>query len=148
MNLETELFKTAASTFEELAFLFVMPELAEDREKSEFEASATVGFTGPFCGRLTLTLNGSIMPSLALNMLGTDELPPRPEQCDALGEMANVICGNILPRIAGAKEVFTISAPEILDAMVPGRTENLAATAEVRLPLEEGRADISLYMES
>ena len=35
---------------------------------------------------------------------------------DALKEVINVICGNILPALAGAEAVFNISAPDILDA--------------------------------
>jgi len=37
------------------------------------------------------------------------------DQFDALREVANVICGNMLPGVAGSDEAFQISPPELIN---------------------------------
>ena len=54
---------------------------------------------------------------LTENMLGLDEGEAEissDDQADALKETINVICGNLLPAIAGKDAVFDIQPPEIL----------------------------------
>jgi hypothetical protein len=78
-------------------------------------------------------------------MLGL--VPPlaRTIQVDALGEVTNVICGNVLPALAGRDAVFDLGAPRPLDAhAAPGS----AAEAEVLLGLGAGRALVSLHLEA
>jgi hypothetical protein len=77
-------------------------------------------------------------------MLGEDEPPSERWQRDALCEIANVICGNALPVIAGAKEVFHLSAPQFIEG-APENGEKPAAEAHVGL--EEGRADVLLFLD-
>ena len=146
MDLNAELYRTAASTFEEVGFIFLLPEMNDEQREAGLEAAVSVEFDGPSRGRLVLAAHGGLMPALAANMLGEDEPPSVSHQHDALGEIANVICGNLLPRIAGTKSVFRIAAPKAMD------TEELAScarepnAAEVQLPLEDGRADVTLFM--
>jgi hypothetical protein len=89
-----------------------------------------------------LTVDEAMMPALAANMLGVDEPPPPPaDQRDALGELANVLCGNLLPEIAGTEHVFLLAAP------APG-DERGTPTAAVTVPLDLGTARASLFRES
>jgi hypothetical protein len=88
-----------------------------------------------------------VAPELAVNMLGLDDdvqVSPA-DQKDALREMLNIICGNLLPALAGDQAVFDIEAPEIFlhtDAGKPEPTVNAAGVA--RLVLEEGFCDLYL----
>lgn len=146
MHPEMELYKTAAMTFEELGFLFPVHN-AEQPTDSPFEASASVEFSGILTGKLLLSVYGDILPTLAANMLGSDGAPPVTQQHDALGEIANVVCGNVLPSLTGPREVFKISAPRVTgsDDLVARQTDR--PTAQVDLALTEGRARISLYVD-
>jgi CheY-specific phosphatase CheX len=145
-KLETELYKSAALTFEELAFMFETPE-GETSDGAAMEAAACVNFRGIFSGKLIIQVYDGLLAAIAMNMLGEDEAPSYKEQCDALGEIANVICGNVLPAIAGSKEVFHLNAPVIYAADTELADKNVKPSAEKSLPLDEGWAHISLFID-
>ena len=146
MDLNAELYKTAASTFEEVGFIFLLPEMNDEQREAGLEAAVSVEFDGPSSGRLVLAAHGGLLPALAANMLGENEPPSMDQQHDALGEIANVVCGNLLPRIAGKASVFQITAPKAMDTEELASCMREACAAEVQLPLEEGRADLALFM--
>jgi len=141
--LDRTLAEAAEQTFENLAFMFSMPE--EEPPK----AAARARFAGPRRGVLCVIIEQAMLPALAANMLGADDgAPPAPEQqADAFRELANVICGNLLPLIAGADAEFRIEAPEVfLDGHFPDEPpEPLAARAVVHL--DTGAAELELYMD-
>ncbi len=146
-KIQKALFKAAALTFEELGFIFSENTIDGRRQNAEEQAAVSVDFHGPMNGKLVLRLYGNLLPGLAANMLGTDE-PPTPNlQNDALGEIANVICGNMLPEIAGFKAVFQLSTPQIFSRVGTGSgmTQHPPAAA-VCLGLEDGRADVFLFI--
>jgi CheY-specific phosphatase CheX len=136
----------AEETFEGLAFMFSMGDESESGASDEM-AWAGVRFSGPFSGRLTLAVSRRALPALAGNMLGLDdsESATADQQHDGLKELANVVCGNLLPRIAGKQVVFEIAAPELLAGEAsPGRAEQAATAC---LTLDEGEARIALLIE-
>lgn len=144
-NQEMELYQTAAMTFEQLAFMFVTPELEEDHRDDSVQAAATVEFEGPLSGRLVISANGELLEPLASNMLGLDEASEM-QQCDALGEVSNVVCGNIMPRIAQSSEAFRITSPNVVLGDIPADWAVASPSLRVSLPFEEGRADVMLYV--
>lgn len=137
------LYRVTESVLERLAFIFSFPE--EDREPLDGPDTlgARVAFTGPFSGALHLRVGRDIGPELAGNMLGVDPEETTPEQRDdAVRELINVICGNLLPAIAGKRAVFNVEPPVILG---PAESEtDDPPLAEARLSLEEGECDIRL----
>jgi hypothetical protein len=144
-ELDSALRRAAATTFEQLGFLFADGEPDDEQAGAPWGGAAAVEFTGPARGRLEVRVTGDVMPELAANMLGL--VPPlaRTIQVDALGEVTNVICGNVLPALAGRDAVFDLGAPRPLDAhAAPGS----AAEAEVLLGLGAGRALVSLHLEA
>lgn len=144
-NLETELRQAAASTFEDLGFMFPSDEMEDGQANLEFEAASCVEFKGPFKGRLVVSISGKMMEDLASNMLGQDEPPTVQQRFDALGEMTNIICGNVLPKIAGYKEVFNIDAPQFVDSKDKCCGNDEKPSAEISLSFDEGRADVMLF---
>jgi len=61
---------------------------------------------------------------------------------DVLGELANVICGNALPAIAGKQEIFHLQAPQIVEKSdLPNNPAAIAC-----LDVEESKADVLLYI--
>ena len=139
----TALFQAAALTFEELGFLFSNEDLAPEQKLAEPDGVVSITFRGPFNGRLVLRVCGDILPGIATSMLGDDEPPSVELQHDVLGELGNVVCGNALPLMAGRTEVFHLSAPSLVYDNVPEET----ATAKTQIGLEQGRADVLLFIE-
>ena len=142
--METAIFQAAVLTFEELGFVFTTPDLNDRQRSASVVAAVSVAFEGPFNGKMVVQISGDLLPTIAANMLGEDEPPSERLQRDALGEIANVICGNALPAIAGSKEVFHLSAPQILEG---AETNGKPPTAEAHVGLEEGRADVLIFVE-
>jgi CheY-specific phosphatase CheX len=144
---KTALLQATALTFEELCFLFPDPEPDARQYTTPLDAAVQVTFSGPFNGVLIVRLCSGLLRGITANMLGEDEAPSAASQADALGEVANVICGNVLPRVAGVHQVFRLSAPT---AIAPDATDDSGAMvvlAEVQLGLDEGRADVLLLAE-
>ena len=123
-------------------------DLNDAQKRARPDAAVEIAFKGIFSGRLVLTVSGPILAVVAGNMLGEDESEmPREAQLDALGELANVICGNVLPEIAGDRETFALTPPVLL-AEIPRPVDAQAGTVgEVRVGLDEGRAEVRLYLE-
>jgi hypothetical protein len=146
-SLETAIYRTGAAIFEELVFLFPTAELEDAQREAPARAAAEVAFSGPLNGRLVVVACGEVLPQLAENMLGEDGSHPEQVQRDALGEVANVICGNLLPALSDTKAVFRLDAPRVSAGAGDGVTPGAAApSAEVRIGLDGGRADLRLYL--
>ncbi len=139
-KLETELYRAATMTFEELSFLLPTPEIDEEQLNAPVEAAVSVDFEGPFSGRLLVKVCGGLLPVITANMLGEEEAPSRSQQYDALGEIANVICGHMLPGIAGSKDIFHVSPPKMVEST------DSPPMAEVQVGLGAGRADLLLFV--
>ncbi|MCD6506365.1 chemotaxis protein CheX [Candidatus Poribacteria bacterium] len=147
-EMERTLYKSAIRIFEDLAFMLPSEELDDRQSKAPERAIAVVGFHGPFSGKLVVRVCGDLLPILAANMLGEEHPPPVEKQLDALREIANVICGNVLPAIAGAKEIFYLDTPVLID---PRKRSNFNPqgdpVVEVKIGMEGGRAEIALYKD-
>lgn len=150
--LEAALAAVMVETLEKLAFLFATPADEagmEDRDGGGPMQAVRVAFTGPFRGEVELGLSPPVLDELTANMLGSEEgdPPSTEERHDALKELANVVCGNLLPVIGGSEAEFSIAAPRIADTTGGGEAEGLAVlAARCRLRLENGgcRADLRL----
>jgi len=147
-DLKTELYNAAMRTFEDLTMMLPSDVLDDSQEAAKVNASVALRFTGRMAGRLVVSICGDILPGIAENMLGEDAPPDEKGQLDALGEIANVICGNVLPCICGTKEVLHISAPEVLENSASAIRCFGEPAAEVKVGLEEGRADLYLYFDN
>ena len=140
--MEQALYKAAILTFEEFGFMFPTLELNETELNADNGAAISVIFSGDMNGQLVLLIERRMLPVIAANIRG-DEAPFELEmQRDALGEIANGICGNTLPAIAGHKALFRLDAPQFMSTSQIN--ENPDAIA--RLELEVGRADVLLYL--
>jgi CheY-specific phosphatase CheX len=145
-TLDQPLYAAAAAAFEAFAFVYaepVEPYLGADANE---DASAAVDFDGPFRGRLVLRVSGGVLPGLAATMLGQEEPPITPLQRDALGEVANVICGALLPTLGGPSAVFALARPTV---DIPWGTligSERTPVAMASLDLDGGRADVVCYL--
>ncbi len=144
-ELESKLHDATVLTFEGLAFAFPSAHMPE-REEEEFEAAVGVDFHGSFDGRLVLAVSGTVLRTLATNMLGGDEADEA-ATLDALGELGNVVCGNVLTRVAGRDRTFLLDPPRRLDERAL-RDPGPGHVTRIRVALEDGRADLALVLEN
>ena len=122
-------------------------ELDKEQERASEDAAVSVEFRGPFNGRLEIRICGVILPVFGANMLGEDGDLPEEEQLDVLREIANVVCGNMLPEIGGPKAVFHIEPPYLCQIGQRALGHRESPAAEARIGLEQGRAELFLYLD-
>ncbi len=146
--LTTPLVDAATETFEQLAYFFAEPRPVDTFDPGSVDGVVAVAFSGVSNGGVVLQLAGGILSSLASNMLGLESSATEREQRDALGEAANVICGNVLPRIAGTTAVFALGVPQPFDSWQAALDALGPIAAHVCLDIEGGRADVGLVMHA
>ncbi len=141
----TSLCQAATSTFESLALLF--PELGsvEGAEFLPLAATVSVAFRGAGEGRVVVGVTAGILSALAENMLGAAAAPDVQVQRDALGELANVVTGNVLPLINGAKAVYRLDAPIDAGDAPFGARAGEVRQAFTRLQMDEGEALLAIF---
>jgi hypothetical protein len=142
--MEQCLSQTLAATFEDLALICPDLKLSDKQSEAPVDIAMSVSFSGPLNGRLVLKATGDILPGIAENMLGTDSVDSDSVERDALGELANVMCGNLLPLIGGAQAVFVLSAPQDY-ATVP-EAQRGSPSARACVGIEGGRAVAQLLL--
>jgi chemotaxis protein CheY-P-specific phosphatase CheC len=143
-QIEKILYRVTEEVLGKLAFIFSFPQ--EDREvMTGPAASASVSFTGPFSGRLLMRISETVLPDMAGNMLGVEKNETTAEHhYDALKELINVICGNLLPRIGGRKAIFNVGTPQIISDDIP---DPAALTALAKMEMDEGECDLFLFIQ-
>lgn len=134
-----------ATIFEELGFLTPTLAVSDEQQAAALDGSASVDFEGPVGGRLVVRLYGEVLPALAANMLGEWEAPSPEMQRDALGEFANVLCGNLLRALHGSRAVFHLQAPAFPAVAVP---DSASATERAVLGIEAGRTEVELFLRA
>lgn len=139
-----------SDTLEKLAFLFVFPDEERVSDGPQPVIAGRVEFNGFFSGSMVLRMSSSVLPELSANMLGVDddaEVSPEDQQ-DAFKELLNVICGNLLPAIAGDHVVFNIEAPEIiLENDSNAEMDKEKPLCVERLTVEDGSCDVYLFIK-
>jgi len=104
-----------------------------------------VDFAGAGSGTLHLILPDSMVVPVASAMLGEDGPLELSEQYDAVCELANIVCGNVLPLIAGERAVFDLASPRVIATLNASLVEGCQATAQVLL--DEGLVTATLSLE-
>ncbi len=145
-TMDQSLSRTTAATFEELALLVPEYALSPEQDAAALDVTVSVDFRGPFRGRLVVRASACLLPTIASNMLGEAGSRQPPLQRDALGEIANVICGNVLPAIAGAEAVFHLSAPRVHDANETPSRDGDAPSATAVFGVEADRVATALFV--
>lgn len=129
----TALQRAAISTFEQVAFLLLEPD--DSMIVETIDAERVVEFSGPPDGYLALRVGGGILPGIAESMLGYGDAPGRETQLDALGELANMICGSVVPLLGARDTLFRLRLRPLAESGVPPAV----ATDHVARPLAAQR---------
>lgn len=145
-SLEAVLLGATQRALETTAFLFAEPYVPAEPDGGVAPAPcvATVAFTGSHTGALSVEFPARLMPMLAQNVLGDDEAPGEETQRDALGELANIICGNVLPSLHPEGR-YSLGPPAVgtAPADVSGVAVRIASGA---LSIEGERLDTALWL--
>ena len=111
---------------------------------------ASISFKGPVNGRLILAVSPEILLPLATSMLGLDfgDEVSEDGKNDALLEVLNMMCGNVLTGIHGSKPVFDLCPPELIPCE-EAQTVLATVPSEYHLTftVEDTRADLILQTE-
>lgn len=131
------MMETIARVFETQAFMFLEPAEREDLEAREGPfLKSRLCFQGPSIGTVTLMMPLSDTPELAANLLGLEPDDPEAAESasDALGEILNVICGQLVTDCYGTTDVYRLSVPDVdsvADWTVPlGRSDALPCSVD------------------
>ncbi len=147
-KIEAVLEEASIKTFEDICFMYLEPELKDSQKNLELEAMTEVRFRGDFSGKLIIESRGDLVTAAAANMLSNDH-PSLQQQMDALGEIANIICGNIVPSLGRRKgKGNKIESPRFLSKDELLKEEKGTPLAEVTLNFNQGRADIKLFVDN
>lgn len=121
---------------EQLGFLMPVGELPDDTPCDGWMHIA-LGWQGPdgSAGSVEVCAEPALARALAANLLG--RLPDEPvaddEALSALGELANVIAGNLLPQLYGDDHEFHLAPPTAASGLCRGRREAAVEFMEGKL---------------
>jgi CheY-specific phosphatase CheX len=149
-EIKTILSRTAVKTLEKLAFLFAFTDDDADAGGAAPKVAARVSFAGVFSGTLIMQMPLAALPELTANMLGIEEQQETTpdQQYDALKETLNVICGNLLPAVAGRKPIFDIDPPQIIPENETLKNVNgRKPLCQVTLALDQGSCALFLFTD-
>ncbi len=99
---------------EKMAFVFAEPmhPPVDPPENEESYTLVSMRFGGVLHGSMELVLPDTVCAEVAANMVGCGDTPGAPGQtADAVKEVLNVTCGQILTDIAGERPMFDLSIP-------------------------------------
>lgn len=148
-SLEKQVYDIAVETFEVSSFLYPIKE-DEVTDKQQFlppenKVRTEVGFRGASEGQIVLTPSQKVLTAMAGNMLGIDK-PSEKQKKDALCEVGNIICGNVVSLLSDDDNICYIEPSRLLydEEETSGEiTDKIIET--VSIYLDEGKVEIDLY---
>jgi len=148
-SLETVLVCATQSALETTAFLFADAGLPADADAVEAPAPivATVTFEGARAGALSVAFPARLLPVLAANVLGEEDVPSDAMQYDALGELANIICGNVLPALDPCGK-YSLGPPSVVHGPVTLDQTGAVRVASGDLQLDGERIGTALWLRA
>lgn len=84
----------------------------DPRDGSRADVSGIIGFSGGACGAAVLSLPLETAREMVLAFTGESLDPEGPDFADAVGEVANMICGGAKPHLDRAQ--MTIGCPQVV----------------------------------
>lgn len=111
--------QTVTDVLEQLAFVFAdYAERGELPAEMESAIAVRMGIRGAATGQLTVISGPDVCLELASNLTGEAPEDINGEVAtQALMELANVLCGQLLTEIAGVEPVFDLDPPESIPNM-------------------------------
>ncbi|MBL8880997.1 MAG: chemotaxis protein CheX [Phycisphaerales bacterium] len=130
---EFDLRMLVADIFGDLAFLIAEQDACAVDANAKWLHGA-VTYCGPHSGTLECWTTDKFARGLAANMLGVDlaDEPVAGAATDALCELMNVLCGNLVTRRFGRDLVFDLSPP-VVEPVVPPSAQSMNQASDCRV---------------
>jgi len=140
------LSEAVREVFENLCFM-VPAEASVPPTEAPGEARilVDVDFSGARRGLLRLDVPDRMISTVASCMLGEDGPVELEEQYAAIGELANIVCGNALPRMVGERAVFDLAMPRVIATRQS--ESHLTFDAAATVMLDEGQVGASIFWQ-
>ena len=138
--------RAVREVFESLCFMLPAHPRLSTPPAAPSRLVVAVSFSGAGSGVLQLAVPEGMVAAIAAAMLGEDGHLELEEQYLAVCELCNIVCGNVLPFIAGERAVFDLAPPRVLLARDADWVGAADATAEVLL--DEGPVGASIALKS
>ncbi|HNY49404.1 MAG TPA: chemotaxis protein CheX [Smithella sp.] len=146
-KIERTLYESSVSTFEDTCFMYLAPEMEEEQKDLPVQAASEARYKGDWTGKLLIEARGGMLEGIASNILSIDN-PSLQQKKDALGEIANIICGNVVISLGRHGKVSKIESPQFLSEEELRKEENIGSlVASVTLNFFEGRVDIKFFVD-
>ena len=148
-SLELAISGATQSALEMTAFFFADPGAPDDSagEARPEPFTATVTFDGAHRGALSIEFPARLLPALAANVLGEEEVTDEATQRDALGELANIVCGNVLPAI-DVHGKYSLGSPAVAAGTLPPADPDAVRVARADLQIEGERVRTALWLHA
>ncbi|MGP8154859.1 MAG: chemotaxis protein CheX [Smithella sp.] len=146
-KIKKALEEAAVNTFEDICFMYQVPELKDVQKNLTLEAAAEVKYRGDYTGKLLIETRGGLFSAIAANILSIDS-PSSQQKRDALGEIANIICGNVVASLGRSRLGYKIESPNALkkDELLKDKRQG-KFLVEIAMNFNEGRADIKFFVD-
>ena len=109
----TTLAMTISEVIENLTLMIV--DEPKTHEGFAPQLRGQIEFTGPVNGVLSIECSEILSQKLAVNLLGTEQetLETQADALDALGELLNVVCGNLVTSLYDSNRPFNLLSPKV-----------------------------------
>ncbi|MGD0278039.1 MAG: chemotaxis protein CheX [Smithella sp.] len=146
-KIEKALIEATVNTFEDICFMYQVPELKDIQKNMPLEAAAEVRYRGDYTGKLLIETRGGLFSAIAANILSIDN-PSSRQKRDALGEIGNIICGNVVTSLGRGKLGYKIESPKTLkkDELLKEK-RHYNPLVEITMNFNEGRVDIKFFVD-
>ena len=108
-----------------------------------------IGFKGKYSGLLTLYLPTELTKTMAVNFMGTEEnVVPEAQAMDMVGELCNILCGNLLSRL-DKKTGYVLTTPRtVFSSPQEMEVDVCRSGMAINFSIEGERAKLCLHLES
>jgi len=111
------LVEALCAVAEKQAFLFLSPTSLQEAKAPEKDEIfiGRISFSGDCAGSISMAMPKALCLDIVSNVLALDDgsMAEEEQTRDVMGELLNVLCGQFLTLVEGAKPVFNLSVPEI-----------------------------------
>jgi len=144
------------SVLQNLAFMFVesveretLQSMESPHDLPEKFIKASMAFTGPVHGWVNLMVPDELAKELASNIIGKeiDKSISQRHLNDALKEVLNVTCGNLLSAVVGTKQVFDAASPTLTEHDQQGWKDFLEEPQSIPFMIEDWPALLQFLFE-
>ncbi len=120
-----KLRKTFSNVLSDMAFMFIS-DPDETSPAPNYTLETRISYRGPHTGTIHLRCDGRFAAALAGNLLGLDAMDNEADQqrLDALKELMNVVCGNLVTALYGTDGLYDLTIPEVVPLLLDAPLES------------------------